>query len=118
MKNPGGKTLTQNENQSQKILSHTHSTLDYTPEINLFAFRLNAQLERYASYRPDPHAVVVDAFSLIWGQEEFYAFSPFLFYPQSTTENSQGQGKRNNCYTGLGNSAMACSGSQDAGRHS
>ena len=31
-----------------EILSRTYSILDYTPEIDLFAFRLNAQFERYA----------------------------------------------------------------------
>jgi hypothetical protein len=34
------------------------------PDIDLFASRLNKQCPRYASWRPDPEAEFVDAFSL------------------------------------------------------
>jgi hypothetical protein len=33
-------------------------------EIDLFATRLTIQLKRYVSWRPDPHAVATDAFSI------------------------------------------------------
>ena len=32
---------------------------------------------RYVSWRPDPEAQFVDAFSCSWSQEQFYAFPPF-----------------------------------------
>jgi hypothetical protein len=48
-----------------------------TPSIDLFASRLNAQLARYISWHPDPEAESVDAFSVNWGVENFYAFPPF-----------------------------------------
>ena len=38
---------------------------------------LNKQLDRYASWHPDPHASIIDAFSVSWGNEYFYAFPPF-----------------------------------------
>ena len=38
---------------------------------------LNAQLPRYVSCNPDPHATFVDAFSIPWTGEYFYAFPPF-----------------------------------------
>ena len=45
--------------------------------IDLFATTLNCRLPRYASWRPDPHAAFVDAFSRSWQNEYFYAFPPF-----------------------------------------
>ncbi|XP_074636846.1 uncharacterized protein LOC141894991 [Acropora palmata] len=45
--------------------------------IDLFASVLNAQLPRYVSWNPDPHATFIDAFSIPWTGEYFYAFPPF-----------------------------------------
>ena len=53
------------------------SKLDFVPTVDLFANRLNAQLKSYVSFRPDPGAMAVDAFSLDWGNLKFYAFPPF-----------------------------------------
>ena len=47
------------------------------PDIDLFASRLNAQVETYVSWRPQPMAKFVDAFSIDWSQFFFYAFPPF-----------------------------------------
>lgn len=46
-------------------------------EIDLFASRLNAQLPCYASWKPDPGASYVDAFTMSWHNLKFYAFPPF-----------------------------------------
>jgi hypothetical protein len=46
-------------------------------EIDLFTTRLTNQLKRYVSWRPDPHAVATDAFSIDWSQPKGYAFPPF-----------------------------------------
>ena len=48
-----------------------------TPVIDLFASKLNAQLRRYISWKPDPCAEAVDAFSITWHNTYFYAFPPF-----------------------------------------
>jgi hypothetical protein len=48
-----------------------------TPEIDLFASRLNRKVESYMSWRPDPEAVAVDAMSENWEGLFFYAFPPF-----------------------------------------
>ena len=48
-----------------------------SPKIDLFASRLNNQLPTDVSYKPDPNAYAVDAFSLDWSKLQFYAFSPF-----------------------------------------
>jgi len=47
------------------------------PDIDLFASRLNHQLPVYSSYKPDPNAKLVDAFSEHWGTNFSYVFPPF-----------------------------------------
>lgn len=47
-------------------------------DVDLFAARHNHQIRTYYSYRPDPGAVAVDAFSQNWSQIHPYAFPPFL----------------------------------------
>ena len=47
------------------------------PVVDLFASRLNKQMKQYISFRPDPEALAVDAFSLSWQDLHFYAFPPF-----------------------------------------
>lgn len=48
-----------------------------TANIDLFASRLNHKLKTYVSWKPDPCASFIDAFSLCWTDLEFYAFPPF-----------------------------------------
>ena len=52
-------------------------------EIDLFATRLTNQLKSYVSWRPDPHAVATDAFSIDWSQMKGYAFPPFNLIPRT-----------------------------------
>lgn len=47
------------------------------PTVDLFASALNKQLDKYVSWKPDPGAVVIDAFSCDWKNEFFYIFPPF-----------------------------------------
>ena len=47
------------------------------PDIDLFASRLNKQVDRYVSWRCEPEAEAVDAFSIDWKSLNFYAFPPF-----------------------------------------
>ena len=49
-----------------------------SPSVDLFATRLNCQLPDYVSWKPDPGAFRVDAFSFQWDTNIFYyAFPPF-----------------------------------------
>ena len=48
-----------------------------TAEVDLFANRLNTQKNRYISWKPDPGAVAVDAFTVQWTKMQGYAFPPF-----------------------------------------
>jgi len=45
--------------------------------VDLFASRLNAQLEQYVSWRPDPSAMATDALTIPWHRWMGYAFPPF-----------------------------------------
>lgn len=47
------------------------------PDIDLFASRTNAKCELFASWKQDPDAMAVDAFTLDWSKYYFYAFPPF-----------------------------------------
>ncbi|XP_053593379.1 uncharacterized protein LOC103579263 [Microplitis demolitor] len=57
----------------QKILKVLGS-----PSIDLFASRINKKCVRFCSRYPDPDAESVDAFTVSWGKEYFYAFPPFV----------------------------------------
>ena len=48
------------------------------PVIDFFALRLDHKLERYISFRPDPNAMAMDAFSISWTQQYGYIFAPFI----------------------------------------
>ena len=48
------------------------------PQVNVFASRINPLIPTYASWKPNPYATYVDAFSINWGQfANGYAFPPF-----------------------------------------
>ena len=51
--------------------------LYYTPEVDLFATRINAQVSVYVSWKPDPSATHINAFTLNWTNKKVYAFPPF-----------------------------------------
>ena len=46
-------------------------------QVDLFASRLTHQLPIFASWKPDPLAAYIDAFSVDWGKIQGYAFPPF-----------------------------------------
>ena len=60
-----------------QCLAKALKDLQYTPNIDLFASRLNRQFANYVSYRSDHQALSIDAFSLTWADKMFYAFPPF-----------------------------------------
>ena len=75
--------------ESRKIRSETEQALDFhiiqntvnkcefTPEIDIFASRLNYKSKSYISFHPDPGAQAANAFSISWGDLKWYAFPPF-----------------------------------------
>ena len=57
------------------FVSETYPTVLY-PWVDLFASRLNHQVDTFVSWKPEPQAWAVDVFSLNW-KDMFYAFPPF-----------------------------------------
>lgn len=47
------------------------------PDIDLLASRLNAKCSKYVSWKRDPQAFNIDAFTLNWNSYFFYCFPPF-----------------------------------------
>ena len=73
-------------NTFQKII-----TFYGQPDIDLFASRLNAQLEDYISSKPDPRARFIDAFTIDWSCFFFYAFPPFCMVSRCVQKIIQDQ---------------------------
>lgn len=45
--------------------------------IDPFASRINHQIEKCISWKPDPGAIAIDTYSVKWNTEFYYIFSPF-----------------------------------------
>ncbi|CAF0721139.1 unnamed protein product [Didymodactylos carnosus] len=57
-----------------KQIFHSLNKLFGPLETDLFAGRLNTELQKYLSWKPDPYAHAVDAFQLSWKKLKGYAF--------------------------------------------
>ena len=63
-----------------------------SPLIDLFASRVSRHLEKYVSWKTDPHSLGRDAFQMPWNQSLNYAFPPFCLigrYLQEYREKRQ-----------------------------
>ncbi|XP_070519726.1 uncharacterized protein [Cardiocondyla obscurior] len=52
------------------------------PDMDLFASRTNSKCEKFVSWKKDPEAFAIDAFTLNWNSDFFYAFPPFILIPR------------------------------------
>jgi len=77
-----------------QFLHRSLSKLNFTPEINIFASRVNKQFSKYVSYRCDPGAIAIDAFTLDWHLLKFYALPPFSVIPKVLQKVTQDQATR------------------------
>ena len=68
---------------NSRLLTKSLEYLNFTPEIDLFASRINHQFPRYVSYRPDPGAIAIDAFTIDWSALKIFAFPPFSVIPRT-----------------------------------
>lgn len=79
---------------NSNLFNQAVTELRFNPSTDLFASRLNKQLPLFVSYRPDPEASSVDAFSLNWEGISFYAFPPFICVGRAiqkiTLDNARG----------------------------
>lgn len=62
---------------NSNFLSEAIDILGFSPDVDLFASRANAQFHNFFSYKADPEAVAIDAFSVSWASFRLYAFPPF-----------------------------------------
>ena len=62
---------------SPHLLREALSLLAVKPSTDLFTSRLNKQFPIFCSWKPDPDAWKIDAFSFPWIQKGLYAFPPF-----------------------------------------
>jgi ribonuclease HI len=54
-----------------------------TPDIDLFATRVNTKTQEFCSWKPDPYATYIDAFTIIWTKFNLcYIFPPFRLLGQ------------------------------------
>ena len=79
----------------------------FRPQVDLFATRLNAQVQKFVSWKPDPQAWKVDAFAITWTGIKAYAFSSVLSDKPPVTKSTHRKYVRNvvNC-TSMEDSAM------------
>lgn len=68
----GNSEFTLSDFYFQKILNQFG-----TPDIDLFASKLNSKCQNYVSWKPDPDSVAIDSFTIPWTNLNFYAFPPF-----------------------------------------
>ena len=61
----------------ERILTDIIKHFQFYPEVDLFASRINAQFDTFVSFRPDPQATHINAFTIDWTSLKFYAFPPF-----------------------------------------
>ena len=62
-----------------ELLQSALREVEVEPEVDLFASRMNAQMQRFMSFRPDPAAEVTDAFSVAWKDSKLI----FMLFPHS-----------------------------------
>ena len=70
---------------------------------------------QYISWKPDPQAYAVDAFTQNWADMKFYAFPPFSLIRTHTTQNAGGVGRRDSCSSMLDHTSLVSSGNENAG---
>ena len=75
------------------VLHHALKELNCMPVIDLFASRLNKQVNSYCSFRPDPDARFIDALSISWSNGKFYCFPPFSCILRTIQKIKQDQAK-------------------------
>ena len=62
---------------SHKLFKILCDKFQFSPQIDLFATRLNKQIDKYVSWMPDPYCIAVNAFNFSWKTHEIYVFPPF-----------------------------------------
>ena len=61
----------------KQLLTYALTSLDWVPDIDLFASHLNFKFDRFCSQMPDPKPFHVDAFTVSWTPFNCYCFCSF-----------------------------------------
>ncbi|KAJ8024051.1 hypothetical protein HOLleu_36667 [Holothuria leucospilota] len=67
---------TTTERSLSKQVFHQIGAINGSPEVHLFASRVNTKLPTSVSWKPDAVALTIDAFSLDWKDYKFHDFPP------------------------------------------
>ena len=67
---------------SQECFGEIEGRFKVTPQVDLFATRLNYKVKPFYAWKPDPEVDGCDAFTKFWGEKTFYAFPPFALLPK------------------------------------
>ena len=68
--------------------------------------RTNRHVPVYTAWRPDPKAIAVDAFTVSWHSLDFWVFSTFQHYSQSSAKDPGGYSNRTSLATTLAHTAV------------
>ena len=85
------------------------------PEIDMFASHLNKQLDKYVSWKRDPDALWINAFSSSWSNIYFFAFPPFYTFQSNHEMSTEAEGQSGmHCYcTTLANTDLVSRATKD-----
>ena len=78
---------------SQDLFNEVCMELQFIPEIDGFASRLNNKCKKYFSYTPDPFSIGVNSFLTSWSGHKLYLFPPLNCYSQVVTKLETDRGK-------------------------
>ena len=62
---------------NRNIYTQATQKFEFGPNLDCFASRINCQIDNYASFKPDPYASFIDAFTINWHDFTCYLFPPF-----------------------------------------
>ena len=62
---------------SHKLLKILCDRFQFNPQVDLFATRLNKQIDKYVSWMPDPYCIAVNVLNFSWKTHKIYVFPPF-----------------------------------------
>ena len=89
-----------NETIAWKLSTHLFqkiSSMFGNPTLDLFASRINYQIDRYISWKLDPKALTIDAFSIKWNTDLYYIFPPFTSLGKVTAKIYRDKTKESSC---------------------
>ena len=64
---------------SKAVFDDIIKQLEFKPDIDLFASRLNKQIPKFVSFRPDPESITVNAFNMDWMDKKFFMYFDHSF---------------------------------------